>query len=114
MIIIRWIISALTIIVVSYIVPGIHVASFWSALLVALFLGLLNAIVRPIIILLTLPVTIITLGLFVFVINAFMLLLVNAVVKGFTVDGFFPALLGAVLIWIIGWMVNTYVFERGK
>lgn len=114
MIIIRWIISAFTIIIVSYIVPGIHVASFWSALLVALVLGLLNAVVRPIIILLTLPVTIITLGLFVFVINALLLLLVNAVIKGFTVDGFLPALLGAVVIWFIGWVVNTYVFERGK
>ena len=78
----RWIINALALLLVAYLVPGIAVDGIWSALLTALVLGLVNAIIRPILLVLTLPVNIVTLGLFTFVINALMIWLVSAIVKG--------------------------------
>lgn len=115
MVLIRWVISALSVILVEYIVPGIHVSTFWTALLVALVLGIVNLIIRPLLILLTLPVTVITLGLFIFVINAAMLLLTETIVKGFEVDGFAAALLGALVLWLINWIVNGVLLkDRGR
>ena|SRR5689334_13502366 len=102
MILIRWLINAIALILVAYWIPGFHVAGFATALWVALVLGLLNAIVRPVLILLTLPITILTLGLFTLVINAAILLFVSNVTKGFTIDGFAPAFIAAILLWAIG------------
>lgn len=102
----KWLLSALTLILVAYLVPGIIVASFYSALLAALVLGLVNALIRPILIILTLPVNILTLGLFTLVINALMFLLVSSIVKGFNVSGFWPAFFGALAMWLIGWALN--------
>lgn len=112
MIILRWILSALTVMLVAYLVPGIGVSNFYAALLVALFLGLLNALIRPILILLTLPITVLSLGLFVFVINALILLVVSSIVKGFEVSGFSTALAGAVILWALNWLINAFVFVR--
>ncbi len=106
-IILHWIISALLLILVAYLVPGITVASFYTALIAALVLGLVNALIRPVLILLTLPVNILTLGLFTLVINAVMFLLVSSVVKGFNVAGFWPAFWGALVMSIISWAVNS-------
>jgi len=100
-ILINWLASALIILIASYILPGVHVTSFWTALIVALVLGVLNLLVKPLLVILTLPVTIITFGLFLIVINAFLVLLAGRIVPGFTVDGFWWALLFSVLISII-------------
>lgn len=107
MLLLRWVISALALLLVTYLVPGFYVQSFGYALIVALVIGLVNAVLRPLLILLTLPVTILTLGLFVFVINALLLMLVGAILEGFDVNGFVPALIGGILLWVISWLTNS-------
>ncbi|MBI5071638.1 phage holin family protein [Candidatus Falkowbacteria bacterium] len=103
----RWLIYAVAIMLLTYIVPGISVKNFYSALLAALVLGLVNAVIRPLIILLTLPVNILTLGLFTLVINALMLWFVASIVKGFDVKNFVAAFLGALVLWAVGWLTNA-------
>ncbi len=110
----RWLISAVSLLIVSYIVPGIEVQGFFYALIAAVFLGVLNAIVRPVLIILTLPLTILTLGLFLFVVNGIMLMLVSLVLKGFHVNGFWPAVLGALLLSVINWFSNSYINSKGR
>ncbi len=95
---INWLISALVIIAASYLLPGVHVQSFLTALVVAIVLGILNAVIKPILFLLTLPLTIITLGLFTFILNAFMILLASKIVPGFHVDNFWWALLFGIIL----------------
>lgn len=109
----RWIINALALLLVANIVPGFGVESFYSALIAALVLGLVNALVRPLFFILTLPVTILTLGLFTFVINAFMIWLVSTIVKGFVIDGFAPALLAALLLWLIS-LATNWLIKQAK
>ena len=109
-IIIRWFINALALMLVSYLYPGVQVAGMFEALIAALVLGLVNALIRPILVLLTLPVTVLTLGLFIFVINAFLFWFVAEIVKGFMVSGFMGALIGSVLFSIItiisSWLIS--------
>lgn len=112
-ILLRWIFSALSVMVVAYLVPGVRVASFWSALIAALVIGLVNALIRPLIILLTLPVNILTLGLFTLVINALMFWLASSIVKGFDVTGFAAAFWGALVYWLVSWLVNG-MFTDGR
>ena len=107
MILLRWLLSALSVMIVAYLIPGITVNSFLVALVVALVLGLVNAVLRPLLVLLTLPVTIFSLGLFVLVINGLLFLLVAKIVPGFHVDGFGPAFFGAIVLAIVGWVVNS-------
>lgn len=107
----RWILNALALMAVAYLVPGIGVDSFWSALIAALVLGLVNALLRPILLILTLPVNILTLGLFTLVINGFLLWLVGTMVKGFTVDGLVPALLGALVLWAVSMLTDALLKE---
>ncbi|MBU1146517.1 phage holin family protein [Patescibacteria group bacterium] len=106
-IIIRWLIYAVALMILTYIVPGISVKNFYSALIAALVLGLVNAVIRPLLILLTLPVNILTLGLFTLVINALMLWFVASIVKGFDVRNFAAAFLGALILWLVGWITNA-------
>ncbi|MBI4049368.1 MAG: phage holin family protein [Candidatus Doudnabacteria bacterium] len=94
----RWLISALVILAVSYLLPGIHVDGLFAALITALVLGLINAIIKPVVILLTLPINLITLGLFTFVINAALVMLAAKIVDGFSVDGFLWALAFSLII----------------
>src|SRR3989344_2260467 len=103
--IVRWLISALALMLIAYYVPGIAVTSFYSALVAALILGLINALIRPFILLLTLPINIFTLGLFTLVINALMFWLASSIVKGFFVAGFWPAFWGALLVCVASWVV---------
>ena len=110
---IRWLINALALMLVAYLVGGIHVRGFFSALVASAFIGLLNAFLRPILIILTLPLTILTLGLFTFVINALMLLLASSVLAGFQVDGFLAALFGALLLTLVSWLINSLTGARG-
>lgn len=102
--IVRFLMVALSLWLAAQIVPGIEVRSTSSVLLAALILGLLNAIVRPVIILLTLPLTIVTLGLFLLVINAAMLWATSLFLHGFAVHGFFAALLGSIVVSAISWL----------
>ena len=106
MILTRWLISALAVMLVAYLVPGITVTGFLSALLVALVLGFANAIVRPVLVFLTLPITVLTLGFFVLIINGFLFMVTAKIVPGFTVDGFAPAFIGSIVMAVIGWGVN--------
>lgn len=94
----RWLTSALAIIAVAYLLPGVHIANLVTALVVALVLGILNAVVKPILFFLTLPITILTLGLFSLVLNAVIVLLVSKLVPGFIVDGFLWALVFSILL----------------
>ncbi len=102
----RWLLSAAALMLITYYVPGIGVASFYTALIAALVLGLVNALIRPIILVLTLPVNILTLGLFTLVVNAFLFWLVSTAVKGFTVAGFWPAFWGSFIMMVVGWVVH--------
>jgi putative membrane protein len=104
--ILRWLICALAVMAAAYVVPGVSVHSFWTALIAALIIGLINALIRPLLILLTLPVNILTLGLFTLIINALMFWLASTVVKGFDVTGFGAAFLGALVYWLVAWLVN--------
>jgi len=110
----RWLLSALALLAVAYIYPGVKVESFFAAAIAALALGLVNALVRPILVILTLPVTIVTLGLFLFVINALLFWLVAEVVKGFSVQGFFAAFVGSILYSLITTLVSWLVGGKRK
>ena len=112
--IIRWLISAASLLVVSHVVPGFHVQSFMYALLAALFLGILNAVVRPILIILTLPLTIFTLGFFLLIINGFMLWLLSGLIKGIYIESFGSAFLGALILSCIGWLASSMINEQGR
>lgn len=101
-----WILNAVALLIVAYILPGITVASFGSALIAALVLGLLNTLVKPVLILLTLPITIITLGLFLLVLNALVFWFAGSVLKGFQVSGFWWAVLGALVYSIVSGLLS--------
>lgn len=104
---IRFILNALAVMATAYIVPGIHVSNFWVALVAALVIGIVNALVRPILLLLTLPINILTLGLFTLVINALMFWLASSIVKGFDVADFMAAFFGALVFWLVSWFSNS-------
>ena len=106
---VRWIAMAVAVLLAAYVVPGIEVRNPQTAFLTAVVLSLLNAILRPILIFFTLPVTIVTLGLFMLVINAFMLWLTGWLLRthGFSVHGFVPAFLGALVISIVGGFLHA-------
>jgi putative membrane protein len=107
-------VSALLLWLVSQIVPGIHILGFGYALLAALVLGIANALVRPILVLVTLPITVLTLGLFLFVINALMLMLTGAIVPGFQVAGFRAALLGGLLLALFNLLASALLRRPGR
>jgi putative membrane protein len=111
---VRVLVNALAIWLATEIVPGIEARSTTTVLIAALVLGLVNAIVRPILLVLTLPLTLVTLGLFLFVLNALCLWLTSAVVPGFDVRGFWPAFGGALLVSALSWVVNGFVSDRGR
>lgn len=101
-----WIINALALLALPWIIPSVQVASFGTALFVALVLGLINTVLRPLLILLTLPVTLLTLGLFIFVINALLFQLAGYLIDGFNVGGFWPALVGSIVYSVISWALS--------
>ena len=113
MILIRWFLNALVLLLVSYVVPGVTFSSFWSALVTSVVFGLINALIRPLILILTLPVNILTMGLFTLVINALMFLLASSVVKGFEVSGFVAAFWGALIYWLVTSAIN-YIDQPNK
>lgn len=103
----RWLISAVALLLIAYYVPGVRVGGIYPALVAALILGLINALIRPLAIVLTLPITIVTLGLFTLVINALLFWFSATIVKGFYVAGFWPAFWGALIMSLVGWGTNA-------
>jgi len=112
--ILRWIVGALGLWLASRIVPGIHIRGVETLLLAALLLGLVNAIVRPVVVFLTLPLTLVTLGLFLLVINAAMFWLVSVFLGGFVVHGFLAALGGAIVTGLVSWFASGFIGAAGK
>jgi putative membrane protein len=111
---VRVIVNTATIYLAAYLVPGIQVTGLGPALVAGIVLGFINAVVRPVLVVLTFPLTLLTLGLFLFVLNAFCLWLTSALVPGFTVAGFGAAFLGALVISIVSWVMTAFVSDRGR
>ena len=105
--VIKWLLSALALLAVTYIYTGVQVTSFTSALIAAAVIGLLNMVVRPVLVVLTLPVTIVTLGLFLFVINALLFWAASGLLQGFHVNGFVAALIGSLLYSLLGLVIEA-------
>ena len=109
--VLTWIINAAALFAVPYLMHSVNVTSIGAALVAALLLGLVNTLVRPVLLLLTLPVTVLSLGLFIFVINGFMFWLVAKMVEGFHVDSFGSAIIGALLYSVISWALSTLLLK---
>ena len=106
-----WVLNALALLTVANFMPGIQLDSFVDAMVAALFLGLVNTLIRPLLILLTLPATVLTMGLFIFVINGLLFWFIGSVLKGFVVDGFWYGVAGAVLYSVFSWALNSAVAQ---
>ena len=106
-----WLINAVALVAVAYLVPGISVDTFVTALVAALILGLLNTFIRPLLVLFTLPATILTLGLFIFVINGLVFWFVGSYVSGFVVAGFWPGFFGAIGYSIVSWALSSLLLR---
>ena len=111
---IRWVVSALALWVAQALLPGIRIEGAGTLFVAALLLGFVNAIVRPLLIFVTLPITILTLGLFLLVINAAMLGLVAALLENFTISGFWSALGGAIVVSLVSWLVSSTIGNSGR
>jgi len=111
---VRVLVNAMAILVAAAVVPGIEVSGVAATLGAGLVLGLVNALIRPILLILTLPLTLLTLGLFLFVLNALCLWLTSALVKGFTVHSFWAALFGALLVSVVSWLLTAFLSDRGQ
>ena len=110
----RILLNALAIVLAGSIVPGIMVDGLLPALAAGAALALVNAVIRPILLLLTFPITLLTLGLFIFVLNGLCFWLVSMLVPGFHVAGFWPAVGGALLVSVVSWVANAFVSDRGR
>ncbi len=113
-ILIRWAINALALVVVCHIVPGIEASNLTVILVAAIVLGIINAFLKPLLILVTLPINILSLGLFTLFINGFLLFLVSKIVKGFVIAGFWPAFFGALIFSLVSFFAGSLVSENGK
>lgn len=109
-----WILNAIALLAVAWLFPGVQIQDWMAAAVAALVLGLVNALIKPILVVLTLPVTILTLGLFLLVINALLFWAVASLVPGFNVGGFGAAFVGALLYTVISWLLSMLIPERGK
>ena len=112
LLIVKWLIMTVSVMIAAYVIPGVTVRSFISALWVALLLGIVNMLLRPFLILITLPINILTLGLFTFVINGVIILLVSSVIKGFQVSGFWIAVLFSIALSIVNYVMNFFIGTR--
>lgn len=110
----RWLIQTIAIYAAANLLDGIEVTGFAPALLTAAVLGILNAFVRPVLLLLTLPINVLSLGLFTFVINGLMLKLADVVIAGLTINGFWPALVASLVISLVSWLLNLFVNDKGQ
>ena len=112
--VLRWSINLLALVVAGSMINGIRIESIGMSVVAAGILGLVNAVIRPVVLILTLPINLLTLGLFTLVINALMLELVAAVVPGFIIEGFWAAFWGALVISVVSWLVNLFVGGDGR
>ena len=110
---IRWLILTIAILVTSYLLDGIHSTGIFSALFAAAILGILNAFIRPILLIVTLPINLLTLGLFTFIINALLLNFVSFLIPGFEVYGFWSAVFGSLLISLVSWLLTSFIDSSG-
>jgi len=106
-----WLVNALALMAVAYLLPGIAVSSFMVALIASLVLGLVNSVVRPVLILLTLPATLLTLGLFIFVINGLLFWFVGTFISGFVVSGFWWGVSGAIAYSVVSWALSALLLK---
>lgn len=113
-VILVWLANAAALFALPYIFTSIHVSSFGAALVAALVLGFVNALIRPVLLLLTLPVTVLTLGLFIFVINGLLFWAVGSWLDGFRVDGFWAGMFGAIVYSVISWALSDLVAKAGR
>jgi putative membrane protein len=111
---IRWLVLTAAIILASYLLDGIEVKSFFTAFFAAAVLGILNALFRPVLIILTLPINILSLGLFTFLINALMLKMASGIIPGFEVHGFWTAIFGSLIISAVSWLLNAFISDKGR
>jgi putative membrane protein len=111
---VRWLVLTAAIMVASYLIQGIEVNGFFSALFAAAILGVLNVFFRPILLILTLPINILTLGFFTFIINAVLLKMASGVISGFVVHGFWSAVFGALIISVVSWLLNSFINDQGR
>ena len=110
----HWVLNAIALLIVAHVVPGVSVSDPVAALVAAVLLGLANAVVKPILVLLTLPVTILTLGLFIFVINGLLFWFVGSFIQGFQVAGFWWGVLGAIVYSLISWLLTALLLHRAQ
>ncbi len=106
--------NTLALIITAYIVPGFEVANFQSALLAAIVLGVINTFIKPVLVFLTFPLTIVTLGLFIFVVNAIVLFMTSFFVSGLTINGWLPAILGAIVLSVVSTILSMLAGNKGK
>ncbi|MCG2695474.1 phage holin family protein [Candidatus Parcubacteria bacterium] len=111
-ILLKWLVTAAAILITAYLLPGVSVSGLWAALWLAVFLGIINIIIKPILIIFTLPINILTLGLFTFVINALLILLASSVIKGFEVSGFLAAFGFSIVLSIISYVLNSLFKQK--
>jgi putative membrane protein len=111
---VRWLVLTAAIVIASYLITGIEVSGFFSAFFAAAILGILNIFFRPILFILTLPINLLTFGLFTFVINALLLKMASGVISGFQVHGFWSALFGALVISVVNWLLTSFINEQGR
>jgi putative membrane protein len=113
-ILIKWLILTAAIMMASYLIDGIRVTGFFSAFFTAAILGILNVFFRPILLILTLPINILSLGLFTFVINALLLKMASGVIPGFEVYGFWSAIFGSLVISVVNWILSSFIISQGR
>lgn len=111
---VRWLILTTSILIASYMMEGIYVSGFFSAFFAAAILGILNAFFRPVLIILTLPINILSLGLFTFIINAILLKMASSIIAGFEVYGFWSAVFGSLIISVVSWLLSSFINEQGR
>lgn len=111
---VRWLILTAAIMVASYLIQGIEVNGFFSAFFAAAILGVLNVFFRPVLLILTLPINILTLGFFTFIINAVLLKMASGVISGFVVHGFWSAVFGGLIISVVSWLLNSFINDQGR
>lgn len=104
-----WLLNALALLAVAHFLPGVHVASFGAAMIAAAVIGLINMLLRPVLVILTLPVTLLTLGLFILIINGLLFYLAGSILQGFQVDTFGTAVIGAILYSIVSWVLSLLI-----
>ncbi|MFO7985128.1 MAG: phage holin family protein [Desulfatiglandaceae bacterium] len=111
---VRWLILTAAITIAAYLIGGIEVSGFFSAFFAAAILGVLNVFFKPILLILTLPINVLTLGLFTFIINAVILKMASGVISGFQIHGFWSAVLGALVISVVNWLLTSFINEQGR